>query len=116
MATKAVMTLLATAIALLEQVNDAELKDSIEALEYLGEDADGKSQEYKDLKDVVERIEATLSKKTELPTAKDPKPKAKRLNYIGIKQIGSLWYSVKDKYSKPFATADECAKHYNKEE
>ena len=39
-----------------------------------------------------------------------------RLNYVGVKQIGSFWYSVKDKCTKSFATADECAKHFNSEE
>ena len=110
MGTKVVATLLAIAKDLLEKVEDAELKDSIEALEFLGEEANGKSKEYRDLKDVVERVEATQG------IGKVPKqPKQKRLNYVGIKQIGSLWYSKKDNYSKPFATADECAEHYNTE-
>jgi len=116
MATKAVIALLATAKGLSETVNDAELQDGIEALEFLGDEADGKSQEYKDLKDVVERIEATLADKVGKSTSKDPAQKAERLNYMGIKQIGSLWYSAKDKYSKPFSTADECAEHFNSKE
>ena len=48
--------------------------------------------------------------------AKAKPTKSKRLNYTGIKQIGSFWYSVKDKCTKSFATADECAKHFNSEE
>lgn len=115
MATKVVKELIATANSLLEKVNDAELKDSIEALEFLGEDANGNSQEYKDLKEVVERIKATLEKNTNNKTVEVSKKKAKRLNYAGIKQIGSLWYSIKDNYRKPFSTADECAEYFNKE-
>ena len=46
------------------------------------------------------------------PKAK-AKPKAKQLCYAGIKQVGSKWYSEKDKYLKGFDTADECAKNFN---
>ena len=77
--------------------------------------ANVKSQEYKDLKEVVERVETSLESNETKQTGEVQKKKAKRLNYAGIKQIGSLWYSVKDKYKKPFSTADECAKYHNKE-
>lgn len=39
-----------------------------------------------------------------------------RLNYAGVKQVGSFWYSSKDNYTKSFSTADECAKHFNSDE
>ena len=38
-----------------------------------------------------------------------------RLSYVGIKQIGSYWFSKKDNYLKNFDTADECSRHFNKE-
>ena len=39
-----------------------------------------------------------------------------RLSYVGIKQIGSYWFSKKDNYRKKFDTADECSKHFNEVE
>lgn len=114
MASKAVVTLLATAGALATKVEDAELTDCIEALEFLGEDANGNAQEYKDLKEVVTKLEAEQNADDEDDEPKDETlKKAKKLSYMGIKQIGNLWYSSKDKYKKSFATADECAKHFN---
>lgn len=139
---QAVITLLATAVALAEKVDNAELKDCIEALEFLGEDAKGNTQEYKDLKEVVEKIEAELADKTdgnddvdntdtnnddtgaddedtqddEADDAKVDTQKAvkkKRLNYAGVKQIGGMWYCKKDNYKKGFSTANECAEHFN---
>lgn len=98
-----VAKLLATAVALLDTHNDnVELKDSIEALQFLGDEANGNSQEYKDLKGLVKTLQDTQK-----PTHK------KRLNYAGVKQIGGLWYCSKDNYKKQFATADECAIHFN---
>jgi len=38
-----------------------------------------------------------------------------KLNFAGIKQIGSFWYSKKDNYRKHFNSANECAKHFNGE-
>ncbi len=52
---------------------------------------------------------ATKSKKT----LEAEKATPTRLNYVGVKQVGSFWFSSKDNYSKAFNTADECAKHFN---
>jgi len=38
-----------------------------------------------------------------------------KINYAGVKQIGSFWYSKKDNYQKSFESANECAKHFNSE-
>lgn len=125
MASKVVVDLLATAKALTEENENAELTDCIEALEFLGEDTDGRTQEYKDLKEVVEKLGGTNDdedndeqndndKKDKTPLETKSKVK-KKLNYAGIKQVGSLWYSSKDKYFKSFSTADECAIHFNTE-
>lgn len=35
------------------------------------------------------------------------------LKYAGIKMIGNMFYSRKDNYTVGFATADECAEHFN---
>lgn len=138
--TKAVQDLLNKANELDQKVDNPELKECIEALEYLGDDAKGTSQEYKDLKEIVEKIEAELDGDEEQEqkpytagdtqgdegdtqggdgdeeekTEEKPKPKRK-LKYVGIKQIGSMWYSIKDNYKTGFATADECAEHFNKD-
>ena len=103
--TKAVLALLATAQAIFEVNQDERLKASIAELEAL-EDATHSTTEYKNLKDIVDELEQNTG---------DDKivEKPKKLNYIGIKMIGNKWYSVKDKYKKSFATADECAKHFN---
>ncbi|MDY0193660.1 MAG: hypothetical protein RBR93_09040 [Aliarcobacter butzleri] len=103
--TKAVLGLLATAQAIFEVNQDERLKASIAELEAL-EDATHSTTEYKNLKDIVDELEQNTG---------DDKivEKPKKLNYTGIKMIGNKWYSVKDKYKKSFATADECAKHFN---
>ena len=54
---KAVIAVLATAVALASTVDNAELNTSIEALQ-AETDANGNTQEYKDLKDLLEAIEA----------------------------------------------------------
>lgn len=36
-----------------------------------------------------------------------------KMPYAGIKMIGNMFYSKKDNYAVGFATADECAAHYN---
>lgn len=116
-----VAKLLATAVALLDTHNDnVELKDSIEALQFLGDEANGNSQEYKDLKGLVKTLQDTqkptqdksTQKKDDVEDTQKPTHK-KRLNYAGVKQIGGLWYCSKDNYKKQFATADECAIHFN---
>lgn len=135
--TKAVLALLATAQAIFEVNQDERLKASIAELEAL-EDATHSTTEYKNLKDIVDELEQNTgddksnigedkkennndlnSSKNENNTGEqntgDDKivEKPKKLNYTGIKMIGNKWYSVKDKYKKSFATADECAKHFN---
>ena len=135
--TKAVLALLATAQAIFEVNQDERLKASIAELEAL-EDATHSTTEYKNLKDIVDELEQNTgddksnigkgknennddlnSNKDENNTGEqntgDDKivEKPKKLNYTGIKMIGNKWYSVKDKYKKSFATADECAKHFN---
>jgi len=117
--TKAVTDLLTVAVALATVTGDAELQDAIEAVEFLGDEANGKSQEYKDLKAKVEELEAIENAKEPTPptsTTQDTKNVApvKTKNYMGIKMIGNRWYSMKDKYKKAFETADECADHFNK--
>mgnify|MGYP003957552879 CR=1 FL=1 len=134
-----VVALLATAVALAETNNDVELADGIEMLEALGDDAKGNTQEYKDLKEVVEnienglngdgseiededekaRLEAEAQEKARLEAeadgAKNEKKskKAKKYNLFGIKQIGGLWYSEKDAYKTGFKTVEECAIKHN---
>jgi len=190
---KTVLALLATAVALASTIDNAELNASIEALK-AQENANGNTQEYKDLKDLLDTIDAQANTGTDkgptppadkgptqngADTGTPPTPtvdgtdgadvktgddgvtgdgadvqnganagtpqaqtqtdntddtqngatppaqngagtqngavkKTKKLNYIGIKQIGSLWYSSKDNYKKSFSTADECAEHFNR--
>jgi hypothetical protein len=132
---KAVQTLLATAIALAGTIENEDLNKAIGKLEAL-EDATHSNTEYKNLKDLVDELENDAGgdnpkgeestqtdetpkdnkeKKTQVDDAggNEPKEKPKRLNYAGIRMIGNKWYSIKDKYKKSFATADECAKHFN---
>ena len=110
--TKAVKELLATAKALAEKVNNEELNDSIEALEYLGDEAKASTQEYKDLQSLVKELQEEQGEKgKELQEEQKPK----RLNYAGVYLKGSKWYHKSDKHlSNGFDTADECAKFFNK--
>lgn len=134
---KIVLALLATAQILAETNKDERLIDGIAKLEAL-EDATHSTTEYKNLKNIVDELEQNTgdnksnigedkkennddlnSNKDENNTGEqntgDDKivEKPKKLNYTGIKMIGNKWYSIKDKYKKSFATADECAKHFN---
>lgn len=114
--TKAVKELLEKAKTLYEQIGDEDLQDAIEAVEAI-EDAKGTMQEVKELKEMVDEItdknSELLKKEAEEKAKKEAEEKPKKLNYKGIKQIGSLWYHADDNYQTPFATADECAKHFN---
>ena len=132
---KAVQALLATAVALAGTIENEALNKAIGELEAL-EDATHSNTEYKNLKDLVDELEndaggdnpkgdentpndetqkENQEQKTQVDDAggDEPKEKPKRLNYAGIRMIGNKWYSIKDKYKKSFATADECAKHFN---
>ena len=132
---KAVQTLLETAVALAGTIENEALNKAIGELEAL-EDATHSNTEYKNLKDIMDELENNAGgdnpkgdentpkdetpksdeqEKTQVDNAggDEPKQKPKRLNYTGIRMIGNKWYSIKDKYKKSFATADECAKHFN---
>ncbi|MDY0193577.1 MAG: hypothetical protein RBR93_08620 [Aliarcobacter butzleri] len=131
---KIVLALLVTAKALLEVNENENLKKAIDELDVL-EDATHSTTEYKNLKAIVDELESNtgddkLNKgenQDNLDSNKDNEKeddesntgddiieeKPKKLNYVGIKMIGNKWYSMKDSYKKSFATADECAKHFN---
>ena len=140
---KAVLTVLATAVALAGTIDNAELNASIEALK-AQEDANGNTQEYKDLKDLLDAIDAQANAGTDTgatppadngatqngadagtPTETPPAPtptvdaqadapaEPKKYSYAGVRMIGSKWYCDKDKYKKGFSTANECAEHFN---
>ena len=82
-------------------ISDPKLKERFtqnDLLEVPAPKADTKKQD--DVKNNTEKDE-----NVEKPT--------KKLSYAGIKMIGNKWYSIKDNYKKSFATADECAKHFN---
>ena len=134
---KIVLALLVTA-NLIAETNDNEiLKTSIAQLEAL-EDATHSTTEYKNLKAIVDEIENNTgddkSNQGENQDGFDTKDdedntgdenntgdeivieKPKKLSYAGIKMIGNKWYSIKDNYKKSFATADECASHFNTKE
>jgi len=138
---KIVLALLATAQILAETNKDERLIDVIAKLEAL-EDATHSTTEYKNLKLIVDELENNAGddksnnnddKKQidDLPQKNDGEntgdennagddkfdaiveEKPKKINYTGIKMIGNKWYSIKDKYKQSFATADECALHFN---
>lgn len=134
---KIVLALLVTAKLLAETSDNEILKTSIAELEAL-EDATHSTTEYKNLKAIVDEIENNtgddksnqgenqdgLNSKDDEDNAGDENntgdeiivEKPKKLNYTGIKMIGNKWYSIKDSYKKSFATADECASHFNTKE
>lgn len=134
---KIVLALLVTAKLLAETSDNEILKTSIAELEAL-EDATHSTTEYKNLKAIVDEIENNTgddkSNQGENQDGLDSKDgedntgdenntgdeiiveKPKKLNYTGIKMIGNKWYSIKDSYKKSFATADECASHFNTKE
>lgn len=134
---KIVLALLVTAKLLAETSDNEILKTSIAELEAL-EDATHSTTEYKNLKAIVDEIENNAgddkSNQGENQDGLDSKDgedntgdenntgdeiiveKPKKLNYAGIKMIGNKWYSIKDSYKKSFATADECASHFNTKE
>ncbi len=134
--TQAVKDLIATATALAIYATSDELKGAVSALEALGDEAKGSTNEYKELKALVEKAdgekskeakaeEARLKEEAEAKAKADAEAKAKadaeakaekpkkKLKYKGIRQMGALWYSIEDNYTKSFSTADECAEHFN---
>lgn len=137
---KAVETLLATAVALLETNGEnTELVTGIEELKALGENAKHTHGEYRALKDVVDAIEVNGAGDTQTDEEKqalidaqakadeearaqeeaDKKAKAdaqekKPLSMAGIRMIGNQWHHKSDNYKKGFTTAQECAEHFNK--
>ena len=110
---RAVKDLLVTAIALASTIDNVELKAGVEALEAV-EDANGNTQEYKDLKELVGTLEADAENGAEaVEDANGAKDEPKKLDYAGVRMIGSKWHCAKDNYKKGFDTADECAEHFN---
>ena len=109
-------------------MNNPDLADAIEALEFLGGGATDNNQEYNDLVEMVAMVEddkpnSTKTKTTTKPKTKTTtKPKTKTTTkqktpaekYKGVKRIGAFWFNSKDRYRKKFITADECADHFNK--
>lgn len=97
-----------------KKLEDVSLAEDISALESLGEKAGVRSKEYKNL---LSKVNALITKEDgvieEKVVVEASKTVAKKLSYAGIKMIGSLYYSSKDSYTKSFATADECALHFN---
>lgn len=131
---KKVLEVIAVAVAMLEVAENAELSASVAKLEAI-EDANGNTQEYKDLKVFVEQLQAEKAKieddakkekdaqkviddkkaQDELDAQKTSKKveKTEKPNYAGVRMVGSKWYCKKDNYKQGFSTADECAEHFN---
>ena len=131
---KIVLALIATAQALAETIKNENLIIATNKLDEL-EDATHSSKEYKDLKEIVDELQNNTGDdksdnteneddlKSNIENKKDELQnntgddfaieKPKKLNYTGVKMVGDKWYSIKDNYRKSFATADECAKHFN---
>lgn len=109
--TKLVAEMLARAKALPES---DKLTAAIEAIEALGDDAKGNTEEFRTLKEIVETTEAALDSQSEPTTEPTPEPTKKpaAVRLKGIKMIGALYYSPKDGYQKGFPTAEECAEHF----
>lgn len=93
-----------------KEIGDETLSEDILALEGLGKNAGVRSKEYKAL---LAKVNGFVNKEGSDKAVETKE--VKKLDYRGIKMIGSLFYSSKDNYSTGFATADECAKHYNGE-
>ena len=114
---KTLTELLATAIQLsLDLTEDnPELSAAIEAVEALGDEGTMGDESSKALKVLVKDLTAKDKNKKggDDKSINKPTSKKEKVDYAGIKQIGSLWYCKEDGYKKSFATADECAKNFN---
>jgi hypothetical protein len=97
-----------------KKLEDESLAEDISALEGLGDTAGVRGKEYKALLEKVNSLIADQDEVVEDEVVETGKPK--KFRYSGIKMIGSLYYSYKDKYSTGFATAGECAEHFNGEQ
>ena len=120
---KTMITLLASAVALLELGENAVLSEKIDAFKALGDGVTETDVEAVALKETVDTIKAEEKTK-----ADEAKAEAKRLadeakanqasaepkHFMGIKMIGNLFYSKEDNYKTGFATAKECALEHNK--
>lgn len=123
-----------------QEIEAKKLGDAIDALDAL-EDATHSTTEYKNLKVIVDEYENNTEKdevnqkdvnnteknddnsdvekkqddvKNNTEKDENVEKPTKKLSYAGIKMIGNKWYSIKDNYKKSFATADECAIHFNR--
>lgn len=101
--TQAVKDLIETAKALEIYETDDELKSAVSALEALGDEAKGSTNEYKKLKELIDQTDGKISEEA----------KAEKINVFGIKMIGGKHYHESDNYSNGFDTVEECAMHYN---
>ena len=95
--------------------NEDDLKSNIENKKdelqnNTGDDKSDNTENEDDLKSNIENKKDELQNNTGDDFAIE---KPKKLNYTGVKMVGDKWYSIKDNYRKSFATADECAKHFN---
>ena len=101
-------------------MNNPDLADAIEALEFLGGGATDNNQEYNYLVEMVAMVEDDKPNSTKTKTTTKPKTKTTTKQktpaekYKGVKRIGAFWFNSKDRYRKKFITADECADHFNK--
>jgi hypothetical protein len=102
--TKAVIELIEKATVVVEaDAENIQVKDALDALDALGEDAKGTAQEYKDLRELIDALDAGNDTKKE-----------KAPGMAGIRMIGNQWHHKSDSYKKGFSTAQECAEHFNK--
>lgn len=103
--TKAVIELIEKATVVVEaDAENTQVKDALDALVVLGEDAKGTAQEYKDLKELIDALNA----------GNDTKKEKAPVSMAGIRMIGNQWHHKSDSYKKGFSTAQECAEHFNK--
>ena len=99
-----------------KSLNRDDLKDAIDALEALGEDATGDSGEYKQLSNMVDTQPAPVKKSVkpkETTKVSKGEKKLSKPNMAGITMIGSLFYSGKDNYKAGFSDPIEAARYHN---
>lgn len=111
--TQAVIDLLEKANAMQVETPNEVLDTGIKEVEALGEGAKGNAQEFKNLKAIVENIEAGGDG---VPTPKEEKAgkvEKSKIKHLGTRQIGGKWYNKADDYKTGFGTADECSLHFN---
>ena len=87
-----------------------DLKNAVQDLELISEEAKASFPEFENLKRILDSQDTAQEEKASKKKSSKEIPPAVRL--AGIRQVGDLWYSKKDNYTKSFESSEQCANYF----